>query len=169
MTSLKPILAVCAAFALAACANPGRFDDAASAVDTDATAPLTTPAEVARNTPSYFTSSVGDRVLFLVDESTLTPEARQTLTGQAAWLNENAGFSVLIEGHADEQGTREHNLALGARRASAVQQFLISQGVAPDRLRTVTYGKERPIEICSEETCYAKNRRAVSVLSAGTS
>ena len=84
------------------------------------------------------------------------------------WLNSNADFAVIIEGHADEQGTREYNLALGARRASAVQEFLISQGVAPSRLRTVSYGKERPIEVCSVEACYAKNRRAVTVLSMGS-
>ena len=75
--------------------------------------------------------------------------------------------TVTVEGHADEQGTREYNLALGARRASAVQDFLISQGVGPSRMRTVSYGKERPIEICSDEACYAKNRRAVTVLQMG--
>jgi peptidoglycan-associated lipoprotein len=74
---------------------------------------------------------------------------------------------VIIEGHADEQGTREYNLALGAKRANAVQNYLISQGVAAGRMRTVSYGKERPIEVCSEEACYAKNRRAVTVLSMG--
>jgi peptidoglycan-associated lipoprotein len=80
---------------------------------------------------------------------------------------QNPGYAAIIEGHADEQGTREYNLALGARRAAAVQNFLISQGVAANRLRTISYGKERPLEVCSEEACYAKNRRAVTVLSAG--
>jgi len=119
------------------------------------------------SSPAYFQQTVGDRVLFPVDQSTLTDLARTTLTGQAGWLNANPDYAVIIEGHADEQGTREYNLALGARRASAVQDFLISQGVGPGRLRTVTYGKERPIEICSEEACYAKNRRAVTVLQIG--
>jgi len=89
------------------------------------------------------------------------------LQGQAQWLNSNPAYAIIIEGHADEQGTREYNLALGARRASAVQDFLISQGVAPNRMRTVSYGKERPIEVCSDEACYMKNRRAVTVLSMG--
>jgi peptidoglycan-associated lipoprotein len=89
------------------------------------------------------------------------------LQGQAQWLAANPSYAIIIEGHADEQGTREYNLALGARRASAVQDFLISQGVPATRMRTVSYGKERPIEICSDESCYAKNRRAVTVLSMG--
>ncbi|MEC9105220.1 MAG: OmpA family protein, partial [Pseudomonadota bacterium] len=79
----------------------------------------------------------------------------------------NPDYTAVIEGHADEQGTREYNLALGGRRANAAREYLITQGVSPARLRTVTYGKERPIEICSVESCYAKNRRAVTVLAAG--
>ena len=123
-----------------------------------------------RNNPTsiaYFNQTVGDRVLFANDQSTLSPEGRGILTAQANWLNQNAGYAAIIEGHADEKGTREYNLALGARRAAAVQNFLISQGVAANRLRTISYGKERPLEVCSEEACYAKNRRAVTVLSAG--
>ena len=89
------------------------------------------------------------------------------LRQQAVWLMNNAGYTAIIEGHADEQGTREYNVALGARRASAVQDFLVTQGVAPNRLRTVSYGKERPLAVCSDETCYSQNRRAVTVLSAG--
>ncbi|MFV0358693.1 peptidoglycan-associated lipoprotein Pal [Tropicimonas sp.] len=116
--------------------------------------------------PAYFQSRVGDRVLFPVDQSSLTAEAQQTLNGQAGWLNQNTGYNATVEGHADEQGTREYNLALGARRANAVQEYLISRGVAGTRLDTVSYGKERPLEICSEEACYAKNRRAVTVLRA---
>ena len=79
----------------------------------------------------------------------------------------NSAYLAIIEGHADEQGTREYNLALGARRANAAREYLISQGVPESRLRTISYGKERPIEICSEEACYAKNRRAVTIISAG--
>ena len=94
-------------------------------------------------------------------------EAQATLDGQADWLLANGDYSALIEGHADEQGTREYNLALGERRASAVQNYLISKGVAPGRLRTISYGKERPIEICSTETCYMQNRRSVTVITAG--
>jgi peptidoglycan-associated lipoprotein len=89
------------------------------------------------------------------------------LDGQADWMLRNTEYSAIIEGHADEQGTREYNLALGARRAASVQQYLVSRGVASSRLRTVSYGKERPLEICSAESCYEQNRRAVTVLSAG--
>lgn len=120
-----------------------------------------------QDSPEFFVHQVGDRVHFAVDQSTLSAEAMSILDAQAAWLGQNGEFSALIEGHADEQGTREYNLALGARRASAVQNFLIERGVAPNRLQTVSYGKERPLEICSDELCYAKNRRAVTVLAAG--
>ena len=117
--------------------------------------------------PAYFNQTIGDRVLFAVDQSTLTPAAMATLDGQAQWLLTNTAYSALIEGHADEQGTREYNIALGARRAEAVQTYLVSRGVAPKRLRTISYGKERPIEICSDESCYRQNRRAVTVITAG--
>ncbi len=117
------------------------------------------------DTPEFFVASVGDRVLFEVDQTTLSPEAMSILDAQAGWMAQNTEATALIEGHADEQGTREYNLALGARRASAVQNYLVSRGVADNRLRTVTYGKERPIEICSTETCWSKNRRAVTIVS----
>lgn len=116
---------------------------------------------------AYFQEAVGDRILFVVDTSTLTPEAQGILQGQAQFMMQNGDYTAIIEGHADERGTRQYNLALGERRAAAVQDFLVTQGVASNRLRTVTYGKERPLEICSEEACYAQNRRAVTVLGAG--
>ncbi len=118
--------------------------------------------------PAYFQQAVGDRVLFLVDQSTLTPEAQTILQGQADWLLANTDYVATIEGHADEQGTREYNLALGERRANAAREYLISRGVAGNRLQTVSFGKERPIEICSTEECYSKNRRAVTVLTGST-
>ncbi|MEL6586917.1 MAG: peptidoglycan-associated lipoprotein Pal [Pseudomonadota bacterium] len=116
---------------------------------------------------AFFKQNVGDRVLFAVDQSTLTPDGRTTLTAQAQWLNANPAFTALIEGHADEQGTREYNLALGGRRANAVRDYLVSQGVSANRLRTISYGKERPIQVCSTEACYSQNRRSVTVLAAG--
>lgn len=118
--------------------------------------------------PVYFQQAIGDRVFFSVDESTLSDSARQTLNAQAEWLKTNTDFVATIEGHADEQGTREYNVALGARRANAAREYLISRGVAGSRLKTVSYGKERPVEICSDEACYSKNRRAVTVLAIGT-
>lgn len=121
----------------------------------------------AENSPQYFSETIGDRVLFAVDQSTLGQDAINTLTAQARWLNTNTGYSAIIEGHADEQGTRAYNLALGSRRASAARDFLVSQGVADSRLQIITFGKERPLAVCSTEECYEKNRRAVSVISAG--
>ena len=119
--------------------------------------------------PLYFQETIGDRVLFDVDQSSLNDEARRVLDGQASWLTTNADYAVVIEGHADEQGTREYNLALGARRANAVKEYLLAKGMPSSRLKTVSYGKERPLEICSQEACYAKNRRAVPILSSGLS
>ena len=166
MSHIKSALLLLALLAVSACANPGRFGDDTNTVDLNQTNP-TDLAALETSTPGYFANTIGDRVLFAVDESTLGPQARQILQGQAGWLLDNSDYAVIIEGHADEQGTREYNLALSAKRASAVQQFLIAQGVGPSRIRTVPYGKERPLEICSEESCYSKNRRAVTVLNAG--
>ena len=118
MTYLKPLIGLAGAMLLVACTNPSRFDNADNTVDLSAGANGADVAAVDRASPAFFTSSIGDRVLFAVDESTLSGEARSLLTEQAQWLTENGQFSVLIEGHADEQGTREYNLALGARRAS---------------------------------------------------
>ncbi|MBL4768170.1 MAG: peptidoglycan-associated lipoprotein Pal [Rhodobacteraceae bacterium] len=116
---------------------------------------------------AYFQQAIGDRVLFPVNLSTLTDESRATLVAQADWMSLNTDYKAIIEGHADEQGTREYNIALGARRADTVREFLISRGVAGNRLQVVSFGKERPLEICSDETCYSKNRRAVTVLAGG--
>ena len=121
------------------------------------------------DTVEYFNASIGDRVHFAVDQSTLSPEALSILDAQAAWLIKNTAFSVLIEGHTDEQGTREYNLALGARRASAAKAYLASKGVSDNRMTTVSYGKERPIALCSAEKCWSQNRRAVTVVRAGGS
>ncbi|PID36573.1 MAG: peptidoglycan-associated lipoprotein [Rhodobacterales bacterium] len=162
MKKLTFALMIAGALGLAACEKSSPFGD-------DPSAGLNAGAGTASDptSPAYFQQTVGDRVLFAVDQSTLSAEAKVVLTQQAAWLMENSEYSAVIEGHADEQGTREYNLALGARRASSVQGFLIERGVSPARLKTVSYGKERPLEVCSDETCYAKNRRAVTVLTAG--
>ena len=153
------------ALALSACDKNSRFgnDNALGAAGANgALGSVSDPTS-----PAYFNQVVGDRVLFEVDQSTLTAEAQTVIAQQAAWLTQNPEYTAIIEGHADEQGTREYNLALGARRASAVQSYLIERGVSPARLKTVSYGKERPLAICSDEACYSKNRRAVTVLSAG--
>lgn len=160
--------------ATSACTRPDRFGgngaDAGAGVGAGAGAGFDQNALAGANdprSPQYFSQTIGDRVLFVVDSSTLTDAGMQTLRGQAQWLQTNSDYQAIVEGHADEQGTREYNLALGARRANAVREFLISQGIPSNRLRTISYGKERPIEICADESCYAKNRRAVTIISVG--
>ena len=111
-----------------------------------------------------FQVNAGDIVYFSSDSSDLTPEARQTLTNQAQWLQQFGSQTVTIEGHADERGTREYNIALGARRAESVRSFLASQGVTAARIRTVSYGKERPVAVCNDISCWSQNRRAQTVL-----
>ncbi len=115
------------------------------------------------STIEYFNVSVGDRVFFDTDSSTLDFAARDTLTRQAAWLIANPAVNVTIEGHADERGTREYNIALGARRAQSARDFLLTQGVAAGRMRTVSFGKERPVAVGSNEAAWSQNRRSVSV------
>ena len=108
--------------------------------------------------------NVGDRVFFVEDSSELSPEAVRILDKQSKWLKRYSRHKVLIEGHADERGTREYNIALGARRAAAVKQYLVTRGVKSNRLRTISYGKERPIAVCNAESCWTQNRRTVTSL-----
>lgn len=158
-------LILTAAMALSACAQGGLRggDDAINLNGAQgAFGSVSDPGSIA-----YFNQIVGDRVLFAVDQSTIDASAMVVLDGQAEWLMTNPEFTALVEGHADEQGTREYNLALGARRAAAVRDYLVSRGVAPNRINTISFGKERPLEICSDESCYSQNRRAVTVLGTG--
>jgi peptidoglycan-associated lipoprotein len=111
-----------------------------------------------------FVVNVGDRVFFETDSSELTDQARATLDKQAQWLNNYNRYAFTIEGHADERGTREYNIALGARRAETVRQYLNSRGVSAQRMRTISYGKERPVALCNDISCWSQNRRAVTVL-----
>ena len=114
-----------------------------------------------------FIVNVGDRIQFLVNQSTLTVQAQDTLRRQAQWMKQYAQVSVQVEGHADERGTREYNIALSARRATAARQFLIAQGVSPSRVAKIAYGKERPVALCDAESCWAQNRRAVTIVTSG--
>ena len=111
-----------------------------------------------------FVVNVGDRVFFDTDSTELSGQARATLDHQAEWLNHYANYAFTIEGHADERGTREYNIALGARRAQTVREYLISRGVAAQRMHTISYGKERPVAVCDDISCWSQNRRAVTVL-----
>jgi peptidoglycan-associated lipoprotein len=115
-----------------------------------------------------FVVNVGDRVFFDTDSSDLSVQARATLDKQAEWLNHYGNYAFTIEGHADERGTREYNLALGARRAQTVRDYLISRGIAAQRMRTISYGKERPVATCDDISCWSQNRRAVTVLNASS-
>ena len=110
-----------------------------------------------------FVVNVGDRVYFEVDQTDLTPLARDTLNKQAQWLARYPKYTVTVEGHADERGTREYNLALSARRSTVTRDYLMSLGVQPNRMRTVAYGKERPVALGSNESAWAQNRRAATI------
>lgn len=171
MQKISTMFLLVGALALSACNNPDRFGagaggaGGAGGVGGINSGGLGDPSNP--NSPAYFAQTIGDKVLFAVDQATISPEAAAVLANQAVWLNQHPEYTAIIEGHADEQGTREYNLALGARRASAVQTYLVSQGVTGSRLKTVSYGKERPLEVCSVEACYSKNRRAVTVIGVG--
>jgi peptidoglycan-associated lipoprotein len=145
-------VALFAALAVSACANKTAENSLASAS-------AATPGS-----QQDFVVNVGDRVFFEVDSWELTAQARDTLDKQAQWLRNYRSYSFTIEGHADERGTREYNIALGARRAQSVRDYLIARGVEASRMRTVSYGKERPVAVCNDISCWSQNRRAVTVL-----
>jgi peptidoglycan-associated lipoprotein len=149
---------VLAALAIAGCAkHPAGMPGAMSGAAWGSTAS-------APGSPQDFVVSVGDRVFFDTNSSELSDRARETLEKQALWLNHYSRYDFTIEGHADERGTREYNLGLGGRRAEIVREYLISLGVSAQRIRTISYGKERPVAACDNESCWSQNRRAVTVL-----
>jgi len=108
--------------------------------------------------------NAGDKVYFTVNSASLTPQAQSTLRAQAKWLANYPQYGVIVEGHADERGTREYNIALGARRATSVRTYLSGLGINPGRLRTISYGKERPVAVCNDISCWSQNRRSVTAL-----
>ncbi len=146
-----------AAALLAACSGTDSAIDPSAAAGTEASAP-------AANTVEYFNVVVGDRVFFDTDQHNLTADAQHVLSKQAQWFASNPAVTAVVEGHADERGTREYNLALGARRANSARAFLINQGVDGSRLRSVSYGKERPVALGSTEQAWSQNRRSVTVV-----
>ena len=148
--------AIAAALAISACANKNA-DLANSALNS------ATPGS-----QQDFVVNVGDRVFFETDSTDLTPQARATLDKQAQWLSQYNRYTFTIEGHADERGTREYNIALGARRAQSVRDYLVSRGIEAQRMRTISYGKERPVAVCNDISCWSQNRRAVTVLNASS-
>ncbi|MBB2961201.1 peptidoglycan-associated lipoprotein Pal [Methylobacterium sp. R2-1] len=158
---LSLTLALCAALGLGACSKDSDLADA-SALGAGGAGGVARPGSA-----QDFVVNVGDRVFFESDSTDLTPTATATLDKQASWLQRYPRYSFLIEGHADERGTREYNYSLGARRAQTVQDYLASRGISASRMRTVSYGKERPVAVCNDISCWSQNRRAVSVLDGG--
>ena len=116
-----------------------------------------------KDTVEYLASGVADRVFFATNESVLTTAARETLRKQAQWLRKNSKVTVVLEGHADERGTREYNLALGERRANSVKDYLMTYGISGNRISVISYGKERPVDSGSNPLAWSKNRRSVTV------
>jgi peptidoglycan-associated lipoprotein len=162
---LKLLVVAAAALALSACESAPE-EEAATGAQTTTTTTTTQAAPTTAVEPGSredLVQQVGDRVFFGFDSSELTSEARNRVERLAAWMQQNPDVALTIEGHADERGTREYNLALGERRANAVRQYLIALGIAPSRLGTISYGKERPAVLGSNEAAWAQNRRAVFV------
>lgn len=161
MNLRKTGLMLAAVMALGACQNGGIFGGTGNG------AGETPGGPIEESSLEFFATTIGDRVLFPVNEATLTDEAKAVLDAQVAWLNQYPERTIVVEGHADEQGTREYNLALGARRAAAVRNYMVAAGLLETRLSIISYGKERPLEVCSTEACWSKNRRAVTVVAGG--
>jgi peptidoglycan-associated lipoprotein len=151
----KFAVAIAAALTIAACANKPNQ-------------PVEGGMSAAPGSQQDFVVNVGDRVFFETDSTDLTPQARATLDKQAQWLGQYNRYSFTIEGHADERGTREYNIALGARRSQVVREYLVSRGIEAQRMRTISYGKERPVAVCNDISCWSQNRRAVTVLNASS-
>ena len=146
------LLVVLACFALSACA-----------VKKTSTGQLQGDVYTGTDTVEYLASGVPDRVFFATNETVLTTASRETLRKQAAWLRKNSDITIVLEGHADERGTREYNLALGERRANAAKDYLMTYGISSDRISVLSYGKERPVDSGSNPLSWSKNRRSVTV------
>jgi peptidoglycan-associated lipoprotein len=153
------MLALFMSLALAGCASKKNLPNNADDLGLNNTNGVATPGS-----PQDFTVNVGDRIFFDTDSSSIRADAGQTLDKQARWLQQYPNYAITVEGHSDERGTREYNLALGARRAQAAKEYLASRGVPANRLRTISYGKEKPVAVCDDISCWSQNRRAVTVL-----
>ena len=157
--AMKFAAMVVAGLSLAACStNPNQMQGANAGL----------AGSAAPGSAQDFVVNVGDRVFFESDSSELTPQSVAILDKQAQWLQQYNRYAFTVEGHADERGTREYNIALGARRAQAVRDYLTSRGVEGNRMRTISYGKERPVAVCNDLSCWSQNRRSVTVLNASS-
>lgn len=164
-TAMKLVLALIIALALGACSkkNAANLEAGLGAGGSG----LSGSEAQVPGSAADFSTNVGDRVFFAVDQTALSEEARATLSKQAQWLQQYPEVAIQVEGHADERGTREYNISLSARRATAVRNFLISQGISAERISSIAYGKERPAAFCDAEECWSQNRRAVTVITSG--
>jgi peptidoglycan-associated lipoprotein len=158
----KLLMVLAAGLLLAACGSSGQ--DSGSTTSGSTATGTTSAAGPAPGSQEQLLQQVGDRVFFDTDRSELKPQARSTIEALAAWMNEHPGVALTIEGHCDERGTREYNLALGERRANAVRDYLVALGISGNRLGTISYGKERPAVPGSNESAWAQNRRGVFVV-----
>lgn len=157
--ALRIVAALTAALAIAACSKNPNDDPNALGLAGAGGAGSARPG-----TQQDFVVNVGDRVYFETDSVELTAQAQGILDKQARWLAQYPSYVITMEGHADERGTREYNFALGAQRAEAAKTYLAARGVPASRLRTISYGKERPVAVCNDISCWSQNRRAVTVL-----
>lgn len=159
--NLRSLSLLAAVLLLAACStSPTTTANTSGGTGTAAE----TQAGPAPGSREDFTQNVGDRVFFDFNESSIKPEGRQTLQKQAAWLQKYTNVTVTVEGHCDDRGTREYNLALGARRANAAKQALVALGIAANRIQTISYGKDRPIVVGDNEAAWAQNRVSITVI-----
>jgi peptidoglycan-associated lipoprotein len=156
LRAAKLATALVVAIGLAACANNPTGQQVGAA------------GNVVPGSAEEFVVNVGDRVFFETDSTELTTQARLTLDKQAQWLQHYNRYSFTVEGHADERGTREYNIALSARRSQVVRDYLVSRGIDGNRMRTIAYGKERPVAVCNDISCWSQNRRSVTVLNASS-
>ncbi|HEY1504028.1 MAG TPA: peptidoglycan-associated lipoprotein Pal [Stellaceae bacterium] len=159
--NLRPLSLIAGLLLLAACSqNPSNSGNA----NANGANGNTTQSSIVPGSAQDFQTNVGDRVFFDFDKSTIKPEGQQTLQRQADWLKRYPNVTVTVEGHCDDRGTREYNLALGERRATAVQRALVALGVQANRVKTISYGKERPAVLGDNDAAWAQNRRGVTVI-----
>ncbi|MDO9413700.1 MAG: peptidoglycan-associated lipoprotein Pal [Pseudolabrys sp.] len=163
LRSARLVAVLATALAISACANQNADNAGGAGGGGMGAGSASTPGS-----QQDFVVNVGDRVFFETDQTELTALGRATLDKQAQWLTNYSQYAFTIEGHADERGTREYNIALGARRAQSTRDYLISRGIQANRMKTISYGKERPVAVCNDISCWSQNRRAVTVLNAGS-
>jgi peptidoglycan-associated lipoprotein len=164
----KVLTLLAAGILLAACSSkPEDSQASTTSGSTSTSSGSSVTSAIVPGSQQDLVQNVGDRVFFGFDKYDLTPEAQATLERQAAWLKQHPQVTVTIEGHCDERGTREYNLALGERRATAAKNYLVALGIDANRMKTISYGKERPAVTGSNEETWAQNRRAVTVVSGG--